>query len=191
MDIETKEEPIDQIARLGEIPIAFRVDRVLDVSLNDGGLGGMTFTEIPVDEPWVKDYDSIRDEGPSRWADQFDVSNWGLLTAHDADRLIGGVVIAYDTLGVDMLEGRADLAVLWDIRVAHDARSRGVGTRLFSAAEKWARRRGCRILKIETQNINVPACKFYARLGCTLGAINRFAYNDLGDEVQLIWYKEL
>jgi GNAT superfamily N-acetyltransferase len=90
-----------------------------------------------------------------------------------------------------MLEGRSDLAVLWDIRVADDVRSRGVGTRLFSAAAEWAQSRGCSSLKIETQNINVPACGFYARMGCTLGAINRFAYTDLPDEVQLVWYRHL
>ena len=189
--VDIKQEPIDQVGRLGKIPIAFRVTRILDVSLNNEGLGGITLTENPVDEPWTKDYDAIHDQGPSRWADQFDLRNWGLLTAHDADRLIGGAVVAYETPGVDMLEGRSDLAVLWDIRVAQDVRSRGVGTRLFSAAAEWAQSRGCRRLKIETQNINVAACEFYARMGCTLGAINRFAYVDLPQEAQLIWYKRL
>jgi hypothetical protein len=28
-------------------------------------------------------------------------------------------------------------------------------------------------------------------MGCTLGAIDRFAYLDLPDEVQLIWVKQL
>ena len=100
-------------------------------------------------------------------------------------------MIAYDTPGVDMLEGRSDLAVLWDIRVFQGARSQGVGTQLFTAAEQWARRRGCRTMKIETQNINVPACRFYAHMGCTLGVINRYAYTHIENEVQLIWYKEL
>ena len=191
MGVEIREEPIEWIGRLAEIPIAFRVDRILDVSPVDGGLGGVALSEVPVDDPWVKDYDAVHDEGPSGWGKQLDVSNWGLLTARDADRLVGAAVVAYDTPTVDMLEGRTDLAVLWDIRVVLDARSRGVGTKLFLAATEWARSRGCRTLKIETQNINVPACRFYARLGCTLGMINRFAYVDLPDEVQLIWYKQL
>jgi hypothetical protein len=46
-------------------------------------------------------------------------------------------------------------------------------------------------LEVETQNVNVPACRFYARMGCTLGAINCFAYADAPDEVQLRWYKPL
>jgi len=46
-------------------------------------------------------------------------------------------------------------------------------------------------MKVETQNINVPACSFYRRMGCTLGSIDRFAYAELPDEAQLIWLKEL
>ena len=191
MGVEIKQEPIDSLDRLGEVDIAFRVASVLEVSLDNQGLGGMALVELSVDHPWVKDYDAIHNEGPSRWADQFDISNWGLLTAHDAGRLIGGAVVAYDTQGVDMLEGRSDLAVLWDIRVAKEFRSQGVGTQLFVAAAEWAENRGCRLLKIETQNINVAACRFYARMGCTLGAINRYAYADLPQEAQLIWYKQL
>ena len=70
-------------------------------------------------------------------------------------------------------------------------RGRGVGARLFAAAEAWAMARGVRTLKVETQNVNVGACRFYARQGCTLGEINRFAYPQLPDEVQLIWRKAL
>jgi len=90
-----------------------------------------------------------------------------------------------------MLEGEADAAVLWDLRVHPDVRRSGVGTMLFSAVEDWARQRECRALRIETQSINVPACRFYARMGCSLGAVNQLAYSGLPDEVQLIWKKEL
>jgi GNAT superfamily N-acetyltransferase len=90
-----------------------------------------------------------------------------------------------------MLEGRDDIALLWDIRVAPTARRRGVGAALFRAAEAWARARGAAWLKVETQNVNAPACRFYVRQGCTLGAVHRFAYPALPDEVQLLWYKRL
>jgi phage shock protein A len=91
----------------------------------------------------------------------------------------------------EVLERRADLAVLWDLRVAPALRGRGVGAALFRAAEAWALARGASWLKIETQNVNVPACRFYARRGCTLGAIHRFAYPALPEEAQLLWYKPL
>ena len=59
----------------GRISIAFVVDRILDVALADGGLGGMVLTETPVADPYVKDYDAVKGEGPTRWAKRFDVSN--------------------------------------------------------------------------------------------------------------------
>jgi len=44
---------------------------------------------------------------------------------------------------------------------------------------------------VETQNINVPACRFYVRMGCALLAINCMAYPELPGEAQLLWCKDL
>lgn len=93
-----------------------------------------------------------------------------------------------------MFGGRDDLAVLWDIRVQPDFRSRGLGRRLFRRAVDLARERGCRQLMAETQNVNVPACYFYAAQGCQLGAIHRHAYArhpNVAHEVMLLWYADL
>ena len=90
-----------------------------------------------------------------------------------------------------MLEGRDDLAVLWDIRVSPEARGQGIGAALFRAAEEWAKARSCRRLKVETQNINVQACRFYARQGCVLATVDRSAYPELPREIKLIWNKVL
>lgn len=184
-------EPMTALAEIGRVPIAFEVDRVLDVVVHDGGLGGMTLVERRLDAPYVKDYDAIRGEGPTRWARRFDLSNWQLIVARSDARCVGAAVVAWNTEGVTMLEGRSDLAVLWDLRVAPELRGTGLGSALFGRAAVWAAGRGCRQLKIETQNINVPACRFYVRQGCTLGAIHRFAYPELPEEVQLLWYRDL
>ena len=189
--MEITEEPIILAPELSLIPISFEVESVFDVTAPDGGLGGLILSERRLDIPYVKDYDATWGERPAQWAVRFDVSNWGLIGARREGVRVGGAVIAFDTEGVQMLEGRRDLAVLWDIRVSPETRGQRVGTALFLAAEAWAVRRGCKELKVETQNINVPACKFYARQGCVLGAINRFAYRELLDEAQLLWYKDL
>lgn len=189
MDIVIEEEPMSALAEYARISISFEVDRVFEVAAREEGLGGLVLSERKLGARYVKDYDEL--ENPMRWARRFDLSNWGLLTAQSQGRRIGGVVIAFDTRGIVMLEGRKDLAVLWDIRVDADWRGQGVGAALFREAERWARARGCEWLKIETQNVNVPACKFYVKQGCGLGAIHRFAYPDLPDEIQLLWYKPL
>jgi len=191
MDIELHEESMAALAEHARIPTAFEVERVLVVSIEDHGLGGFVLSERRLGAPYVKDYDAIDGEGPTRWAERFDLSNWGLISAHSGDRCVGGTVIAFNTAGVDILEDRGDLAVLWDIRVHPESRRHGVGSALFRAAEEWAVARGCCEIKVETQNINVAACRFYASQGCVLGAINRFAYKELQHEVQLLWYKHL
>jgi GNAT superfamily N-acetyltransferase len=190
MRFEVREESLASMAEYAAVSIAFEMRRVLDVELIDGGLGGFALPERVLDVPYVKDYDAD-DGGPARWRERFEVSNWGFLGARTGGRLVGGAAVAWDTPGVTMLEGRRDLAVLWDIRVAPEVRGTGVGAALFRAAEAWAAARGCRQLKVETQNVNVPACRFYARQGCVLGAIHRFAYPELPHEVQLLWYRDV
>jgi GNAT superfamily N-acetyltransferase len=141
--------------------------------------------------PWWKDYDAIKGEGPTRWAKRFDVTSWGLIAAHDGEERLGGAVLAFGSRDIGMLEDRDDVAVLWDMRVRPERRGCGVGAALFRAAEAWARSRGCSVLKVETQNVNVPACRFYARMGCTLSSIDIAAYPELADEAQLIWRRPL
>jgi ribosomal protein S18 acetylase RimI-like enzyme len=92
-----------------------------------------------------------------------------------------------------MLRGREDISVLWDIRVHPGHRRSGIGTALFIEAVKWSKERNCKYLEVETQNVNVPACRFYVRQGCWLGDIVRFAYSEpqVAHEVMFIWYLDL
>ena len=191
MRVEVSEEPMTALEEYASIPIAFEVGSILDVRPAGNGPCEFVLTERHLDLPYVKDYDSINGEGPTQWARQFDLSSWGLFTARAGGRLVGGAVVAFSTPGLVMLEGRYDLAVLWDLRVSPEARGQGVGSALFRAADGWARARGCGQLKVETQNINVAACRFYARQGCVLRAVNHRAYPGLAEEVQLLWYKDL
>lgn len=190
MQIDIQEENEAVLSEYEKIPIAFTVELRFRVELLNQGLGGINLIEEAV-EPYLKDYDAHPEERPSNWATQFDLSNWGFLSALDKGRRVGGAAVAWNTPTVNMLEGRADLACLWDIRIAPDYRGRGIGQQLFASVLDWARTRSCRQLKVETQNINVPACRFYARQGCELGAVNRFAYPELMNEVQLIWYRRV
>lgn len=188
MTIDIRQEPFTALEEYAGISIAFDVRSVYDVVESSARI---ILTERRLDRPWRKDYDAIDGEGPTRWREQFDLSNWGLFLARLDGRPVGGAAVAFDTPGVNMLEGRRDLAVLWDIRVSTDVRGHHVGSRLFQAAENWAWERRCAELKIETQNINVAACRFYTSQGCELRRVDRFAYRELPDEVQLLWYKDL
>jgi GNAT superfamily N-acetyltransferase len=113
------------------------------------------------------------------------------ISAWRGQQRLGGLVIAHGSDAVEMLEGRRDLAVIWDIRVRLEERGSGVGSHLVAAAENWARSKGCSQLKVETQNINVPACRFYARNGFRIGSVDPHAYPDLPNEIQMLWYKDI
>jgi GNAT superfamily N-acetyltransferase len=192
-EIEIAEIGPDRLDVYAEVSIAFRVSAVLQVELVDRGLGGMLLREQIVTPPYEKDYDAL-DGGPLDWLRSFDLTHWGFLLASDGGRPVGGATIAYRTPDVRMLEGRDDLGVLWDLRVAPDYRGRGVGHALFWAAARWCEARACRQMKIETQNLNVIACRFYQRQGCELGQIHRFAYDQdprVSEETMLVWYLAL
>jgi hypothetical protein len=98
MQINMTEEPMAALGEYGRVPIAFEVDRVLDVAVRHDGLDGFVLSERVLRSPYIKDYDAIAGEGPSTWATRFDLSNWGLMTAHVEGQRVGGAVIAFKEL---------------------------------------------------------------------------------------------
>ncbi len=130
MAVSVVEAAIDVPPEYGEVPIAFLVRSQLRVERSPGGLEGIWLVEEWV-EPYLKVYDAYRGEGPVRWSERFDVLRWGVPSAFDGPRRIGGAVLAWDTPGVNMLEDRHDLVVFWDLQVHPDHRGRGAGRRLF------------------------------------------------------------
>ena len=192
MAIKIEEIGPSRLDEYRSVPIRFEVKSVLEPVLLNYGLGGILMRETPVEKPYIKDYDSY-EETPLDWPKKFDVSKWVFLLAMmNGVTAVGAAAVAFDTTGVFMLEARKNLAVLWDIRVRPEAR--GVGIMLFRYAANWSRAQGCTQMKIETQNVNVPACRFYQRMGATLGEIHRFGYAAVAEvvhEVMLCWYLDL
>ena len=188
IDVDISEEPLAELGGYATITIAFEVRRVLDVSGSDGA---WTLTEREIDEPYIKDYDAVEAERPTSWSRRFDISRWVMLVARHEDQPIGVAVVAMDTPNLELLEGRRDIGALWDIRVAPAHRGRRVGTALFEAAEDAARERGCHLLRVETQNNNVAACRLYQSRGCSLESVKAGAYPEFPDEVRLVWSKAL
>jgi GNAT superfamily N-acetyltransferase len=189
MPIQISVELPETMAAYGTIPGAFLVESQLRVMPHEGGMGGLLLAHEPV-SPYIKDYDASSG-GPKDWPERWNMSGWGILAAYDDGRRIGGAVIAHKEPSLVLAGQPEGTAVLWDLRVDWAYRRRGVGRQLFERAESWARDRNCRRLEVETQNTNVNACKFYARQGCELIAINRNAYPRLSHETQLIWQKWL
>ena len=193
MEIVTLAVNTESLREYSTIPISFQVRSTLAVVLLSEGLGGIRLDQEAVVPAYVKDYDEAKGEGPMRWLERFDTSSWVLFIALKEGARLGGATVAYRTPAVRMLRGRDDIAILWDIRVHPDHRRRGLGTTLFSEAVAWCEQRNCQYLEVETQNVNVPACRFYIRQGCRLGELDNFAYPEpeLAHEVRLVWHLDL
>jgi ribosomal protein S18 acetylase RimI-like enzyme len=146
---------------------------------------------VPVVPAYVKDYDALPGQHPREWPRRWDVSKWWIVGAFVGEQRVGGAVVVIDAREMDGATAAADAALLWDIRVHPDFRRRGVGRALLALAESHARACGRRGMRVETQDINVAACRLYADAGYVLTAINPCAYADVPDEVQLIWEKQL
>lgn len=191
MRIEIVEESAASLPEYGHVSIAFEIRSVVDVEQSDAEGHDFLLRERSLTMPIEKDYDASPGNHPADWPSFFDVENWGFLAAWLGGERVGSAAVAFRTPTLEMLEDRDDLAVLWDIRVAPRARGQGIGSALIAATERWVSERGGRWLKVETQNINVRACRFYERHGFTLKEVNLSAYAEFPDEIQFLWYKEL
>ncbi|MCL2633558.1 MAG: GNAT family N-acetyltransferase [Oscillospiraceae bacterium] len=173
------------------IPMCINVESYYKIEKINRGLGGFNFIEISV-EPYIKDFCSDN-KTVTQW-ERFDLTNWAFFMAFDGKRPVGAVAVASRTKGLNMLSGRNDLAVLWDIRVDEIYKNQGIGQTLFDMVVKWSREQGLTQMKIECQNNNVPAIKFYHKQGATLSAIDEYAYNNepkCKHETMLIWVLDL
>jgi ribosomal protein S18 acetylase RimI-like enzyme len=189
VNIRIVRESWSTLAEYARVPIAFDADGVLDVKPRADG-AGFDIAERAI-EYGVKDYDELPNEGPESWPHRFDVSSWAFFAAFNGSERVGGAAVVIRSTDVDMLDGRDDLALLWDIRVAPTARHQGVGSALMRAVESYAIEEGCIALEVETQNINVPACRFYMRSGFELRTAVPNAYPQCPDETMLLWYKRI
>ncbi len=189
MTIEVNEVGREGWERYARIPAEFMVNSVFECELLDHGLGGAVFRERAIESPYKKlEFDP--GDVPAGWAKDFDVKEWGIFLAVDEDQPVGGAAVAPPSPNMVGVERRKDAAFLFDIRVSADSRRQGVGRALIDRCAQWAKSRGFAFLVIETQNANVPACRFYAACGAELIEIRRLGYvhcAEVAKEAMLIW----
>lgn len=176
-----------------QIPMTVHVSAYYRIDKDNRGLGGFTLVETPI-EPYIKDFCVGDDESITRWEKRWDISNWAFFMAFDGERPVGGATIVSRTIEINMLSGRDDLAVLWDIRVDDAYKHKGIGQALLDMSVNWSRQQGLVQMKIECQNNNIPAIKFYHKQGAILSSIDEYAYYNEPEyrhETQLIWFIDL
>ena len=191
MSLVIVEEPPARLADYAKVPIGFTVAELLDERAWAALTRDAPFEAVAVSPTYWKDYDSYPGSHPSAWPQLFDLSRWMILAAYDRECRVGGATVIVDDPQIELLRDCSACALLWDIRVAPYARRQGIGTALLEAVERRAGERGAGNLRVETQDINVPACRFYHAHGFRLERATPGAYPTLPNEVQLLWRKPL
>lgn len=175
----------DQVSMIVNVESEYFIEKI------NNGLGGIIIKEQPV-TPYIKDLGKY--EIAAEYEKKFNIVNWHFYMAFDGETPVGATTLVSRTKEINMLDDRDDLCVLWDIRVANGYKYKGIGQKLFDYGREWAKKQGLKQIKIECQNNNVPACKFYHKQGAVLSKIDEYAYHNDDDarhEVQLIWYLDI
>ncbi len=178
-------ELYDKVSMNVNVHSEYKVKRI------NNGLGGFVFEEMSV-KSYIKDLSVY--ECAVEYENEFDITNWRFYMAFDGDIPVGAMTVAGKTEGLNMLYGREDACVLWDIRVADTHKRKGIGQKLLDMGILNARKDGYKQMIIECQNNNVTACKFYQKQGAVLSKIDMYAYYldaEARDKIQFIWYLDL
>jgi len=161
-------------ADLNRCDNAFTVEAELRLIAEDGRIG---YTAVPV-TPYIKRYEpEIYDA--QAYLEKSDHAAW---LAYMDGQLAGQILVH---------ENWNRFAIIWDITVDPPCRRRGVGRRLMDQATAWAQARGLPGVMLETQHINVAACRLYASCGFVLGGFDAYLYRGVMPgtrEIALFWY---
>lgn len=143
--------------------------------------GKWSYTEELLETSYLKTY-QVEDEDYSTYIDNEDKV---IFLAYSNEECVGQIVLKKDWNQYAFVE---------DICVSGGERGKGVGTALIENAIVWAKSNGLGGLALETQDNNVLACRFYAKCGFVIGAVNTMLYKNFqkpdADEVAILWYSK-
>ncbi len=174
---------LGDLHRYSLIPISFSADSRVDVESLFDANGGF-FRELPV-PPREKDYDEDPSERPAAMAERHDLSRWGVYGVWKGEQLVAGAMVAEHERVFEFVHPQRPAAVVADIRVHPTCRGQGLGRLLFRECAAWAAERHCEDLFVETQDVNVQACRFYAAMGCSVHSVDTQAYGN--GEARIVW----
>jgi ribosomal protein S18 acetylase RimI-like enzyme len=123
---------------------------------------------IPLQQPYRRRYDHLDNETLGRYRR---VPAHGFsFGAYDVDQCVG----------ITLAEPRHWNKSLWvwELHVAETHRRRGAGRRLVQALVEKARAVGLRTVVCETQNTNLPAMRFYRKMGFHIEGIDLSYYSN-------------
>ena len=138
--------------------------------------GIWTYTE----ELYEQSYTKIYPNGTFDNASYINNPDKVIFLTYSDTECIGQIILKRDWNKYAFIEG---------ICVAKSARGQGVGTALIQKAIEWAKNSNLKGLALETQDNNLLACRFYAKCGFVIGAVNTMLYKNFdSEELAVFWY---
>ncbi len=139
--------------------------------------GAWAYGEELLDKP----YDKCYDEEPVRADEYLGHPGRAVYLAFQGDICIGLVRLRRNWNGLALIE---------DLAVVARARRTGAGTALMDAARAWAGSQGLSGLMLETQDVNLAACRFYRKHGFVIGGVDvcLYAATPAAGERAVFWY---
>src|SRR5690554_836230 len=123
------------------------------------------YTEEIFSEPYFKEYED----------DDIDISY-----IEEEDKVVFFYYAENNCIGrIKICSNWNGYAIIKDIAVAKEYRKNGVGTALLNKAIEWAMDNNFGGLMLETQDINLSACRFYTKNHFVIGAVDTMLYSNL------------
>jgi ribosomal protein S18 acetylase RimI-like enzyme len=126
-----------------------------------------TVVAMLADDPLGRGRERLEEPLPPSYFRAFEAldrdSNIQLMVAEGSDGVVVGCLQLCILPGLSS-QG-ASRALIEDVRVATDCRSRGIGEQMVQWAVTEARARGCKLVELLTHQTRVDAQRFYVRLG--------------------------
>ncbi len=138
--------------------------------------GVWTYTEEIYEQSYMKAYPNDTWD----YAAYINHPDQTIFLAYSDAGCVGQIVLKRDWNGYAFIE---------DICVAKSERGQGIGTAFIQKAIEWAKNSHLQGLALETQDNNLLACRFYAKCGFVIGAVNTMLYRNFHqDEFAVFWY---
>jgi len=187
VSVEIRREDYHSLTDYAVVSIAYEVREAVNALTT--GAAPLPLPRRVVTPAFRKDYDAIPGNHPDEWSTRFAVDRAHFISAYSMGGRVGGAVVIVDPSDVAQLGGDPGYALVWDLRVAPEARGHGIGRALLMAAEASVQEIGGAGIVAETQDVNVAACQLYARAGYVITSIDSKAYPELSGELQIMWSK--
>lgn len=118
--------------------------------------------------PYVKHHDPMDQETVQQYTAIL-AQDWSL-GAYDGELLVGIALAEKQTW--------SNRLWVWEFHIAESHRGQSIGSKLMEAVAQKGRAAGLRAIFLETQTTNVPAIRFYRKVGFTLDGIELSLYSN-------------